>query len=326
MIREMEKRKREKQEGEYGRDSTRSSPAYLEEDYQRVVAGEVPSRFLPGSSVEVIREVRPKRAIRHVLFDFDGTLSLIREGWPEVMVGMMVEKILATGTREPVEAVRRHCHEFVMRLNGKQTIYQMIQLAEEIKARGGEPADPLDYKAEYHARLMEKTRDRRESLRSGRAKPEDYLVAGAIDILAAIRQRELEMYLASGTDQKYVFEEAELLGLVPFFGRRIYGAIDDYRKYSKKLVIMRILEENRVDGSVLLGFGDGYVEIGNVKQAGGVAVAVASDEAGRSGRPDPWKRDRLIGVGADLVIPDFRDWEPLLSYLLGEGGEAEDAL
>ena len=35
---------------------------------------------------------------RHVLFDFDGTLSLIREGWPEVMVPMMVEVLQATGT------------------------------------------------------------------------------------------------------------------------------------------------------------------------------------------------------------------------------------
>ena len=52
--------------------------------------------------------------------------------------------------------------------------------------------------------------------------------------------------------------------------------------------------------------------------AGGTAVAVASDEAGRSGRPDAWKRDRLIGVGADLVIPDYRDWQVLLRYLWGE--------
>ena len=39
-----------------------------------------------------------------------------------------------------------------------------------------------------------------------------------------------------------------------------------------------------------------------MKAAGGTAVAVASDEAGRSGRPDAWKRDRLIGVGADVVM------------------------
>ncbi len=30
-----------------------------------------------------------------------------------------------------------------MRLNGQQTIYQMIQLADEVRRRGGEPHDPL---------------------------------------------------------------------------------------------------------------------------------------------------------------------------------------
>jgi hypothetical protein len=57
------------------------------------------------------------------------------------------------------------------------------------------------------------------------------------------------------------------------------------------------------------------VEIDNVKGAGGTAIAVASDEAGRSGKPDQWKRDRLIGVGADVVIPDFRDFAALCDYL-----------
>ena len=57
------------------------------------------------------------------------------------------------------------------------------------------------------------------------------------------------------------------------------------------------------------------IEIDNVTRAGGTAVAVASDEAGRSGEPDAWKRERLIGVGADIVIPDFQDWLPLVEYL-----------
>jgi len=103
--------------------------------------------------------------------------------------------------------------------------------------------------------------------------------------------------------------------LTPYFDGHIYGAIDDYRKYSKKMVIDRILRDNRVDGSSMLGFGDGYVEIQSIKAVGGVAVAVASDEAGRSGRPDAWKRERLIGVGADIVIPDFREKDALLAYL-----------
>jgi phosphoglycolate phosphatase-like HAD superfamily hydrolase len=296
-----------------------SSQSYMEEDYRRVVTGEVCSRFLPGSLIEIIREVRPGIPFQHVLFDFDGTLSLIREGWPQVMVPMMMEEIQATGTSESPEEIYRHCHDFVMRLNGKQTIYQMIQLAEELRARGGRPEEPVKYKQKYHDRLMKKIKHRRDSLRSGEARPEDYLVPGAYGMLSAIQKMGLPMYLASGTDERYVKEEAELLGLIPYFADHIYGAIDDYRSYSKKMVIERILRENNVDGSVLLGFGDGYVEIENIKSSGGIAVAVASDEATRSGKPDAWKRDRLIGVGADLVIPDFQEKEALLAYLFGRG-------
>jgi phosphoglycolate phosphatase len=292
---------------------------FLEEDYRRSVAGDVNSRFLPGTAIEVVHEVRPGIAFRHVLFDFDGTVSLIREGWPAVMVAMMTEEILATGTKESPEDISRSCLDFVMRLNGKQTIYQMIELAGEIRKRGGNPQDPLVYKKKYHDRLMEKIGHRREALRSGAARPEEHLVAGALGMLAAIRDKGLPTYLASGTDQKYVEEEAALLGLTPYFEDRVYGAIDDYKKYSKQMVIERILRENKVEGSALLGFGDGYVEIQNIKSAGGVAVAVASDEAGRTGRPDAWKRDRLIGVGADIVIPDFRGSDALLAYLFRKG-------
>jgi phosphoglycolate phosphatase len=300
---------------EINKGSGESPPSYLEEDYQRIAAGEVGSRFLPASNVEIVHETLPGISFKHVLFDFDGTLSLVREGWPDVMVAMMTEEIQATGTRDSPEEIASLCREFVMRLTGKQTIYQMIRLAEEIKRRGGTSRDPLEYKVKYHNRLIEKIKDRRDTLRSGQARPEDYLVAGALEMLTAIRDRGLPMYLLSGTDEKYVAEEAALLDLVPYFGTRVYGAIDDYRKYSKQMVIDRILRENQVDGSVLLGFGDGYVEIQNIKTAGGVAVAVASDEAGRSGRPDPWKRERLIGVGADIVIPDFRESKALLEYL-----------
>jgi phosphoglycolate phosphatase-like HAD superfamily hydrolase len=289
--------------------------SYLEPDYRRTVSPDVRSRFLPGTSIEIVREIRRAESFRHVLFDFDGTLSLIREGWPEVMVPMMVEELLATGTSEPVEALRRHCHDFVMRLNGKQTIYQMVQLADEVRARGGVPREPAEYKREYHARLMERIAERRDALRDGRAQPRDHLVPGALELVSAVKRRGLTMYLASGTDEQYVAEEAALLGLAPFFGARVYGAIDDFRNFSKKMVIERILRENQVDGSGLVAFGDGYVEIENVKSVGGVAVAVASDEAGRSGRPDAWKRDRLIGVGADVVIADFREWKPLVEYL-----------
>ncbi|NLF07093.1 MAG: HAD family hydrolase [Pirellulaceae bacterium] len=287
-----------------------------EEDYRRVVEpAAAAARTIPGTSIEIIREPARKRAPRHVLFDFDGTLSLIREGWPEVMIPLMVETLLATGTSESPEKLRELCKDFVTELTGKQTIYQMIRLAEEVAKRGGAADDPMAYKQQYLDRLAERIADRREGLLSGRLAPEDMLVPHSLDLLDALREKGAALYLASGTDEPFVVEEAAMLGLDRYFGDQVHGARDDYRSFSKAQVIERILSENRVDGESLLGFGDGYVEIMNVKAVGGTAVAVASDEAGRSGRPDPWKRDRLIGAGADVVVPDYRDCRALVKYL-----------
>lgn len=140
---------------------------------------------------------------------------------------------------------------------------------------------------------------------------------GARSLLEQLQSRGLTLYLASGTDEQFVKAEAGLLDLTRYFGPHIYGALDDYKQFSKKMVIERLLRENRIPGVQLLSFGDGYVEIQNTKEAGGLAVAVASDEANNgSGRFDEWKRQRLLGVGADVVIPDFRDAPALLRHIL----------
>ncbi len=274
------------------------------------------SRFT--GRVEFAPGFAPRPGISHVLFDFDGTLSLIRQGWPEVMVPMFAG-LLPPLPGESEEDRRRLAFEDIMRLNGKQTIYQMIQLAERIRERGGTPGDPLAYKHEYLRRLDARIADRVAGLRSGALRPDDLLVYGARPLLEELQRRGLRLYLASGTDEPYVKQEAELLDLVRYFGPHIYGAQDNYRQFSKKMVIERILRENAISGAALLSFGDGYVEIQNTKEVGGLAVAVASDEAHNgSGRMDEWKRQRLLGVGADVVIPDYRDAPALLRLIFGE--------
>jgi phosphoglycolate phosphatase len=265
--------------------------------------------------VEFAPAFRPRPEIRHVLFDFDGTISLIRQGWPEVMVPMFVE-MLPRKDGESEADLRRLAYDDIMRLNGKQTIYQMIQLAERIAQRGGSPREPLWYKHEYLRRLGQRIGERLDGLRSRTIQPDELLVHGSRQLLEQLSARGLRLYLASGTDEPFVKAEADLLDVARYFDGRIFGAQENYQDFSKQMVIERILREQAISGEALLAFGDGYVEIENTKGVGGLAVAVASDEANNgSGQMDPWKRQRLLGVGADVVIPDYRDAEALLYCL-----------
>lgn len=286
-----------------------------ERDYQRTAVVTGGTRFLSGTRIEVIREWPAWNRPTHAIFDFDGTLSLIREGWPHVMVPLMVEELLTSGTSETPAELERVAMDFVMELTGKQTIFQMIRLAEEMEKRGGRAEDPLVYKRRYLQALHARIRGRHEDLRLGRVHPDEMLVPRARGLLDSLQQRGIMMYLASGTEVADVKEEARMLRIDEYFGPHIYGAIDNYRDFSKQMVIEGILRDHHLNGEKLVGFGDGYVEIDNVKQAGGLAIAVATDETHRSGEPDPWKRDRLIGVGADLVIPDFQDYPQLCAWI-----------
>jgi phosphoglycolate phosphatase-like HAD superfamily hydrolase len=267
-----------------------------------------------GSGIEIVGDRFTPRTFRAVLFDFDGTLSLLRRGWQDVMIPMMVKILRETGTDEQSEELHELVENFVMQLNGKQTIYQMIQLDEEVQARGGPPREPLDYKNQYHELLWSHVSVRIEAVRSGQVPVEKAQVPGSVPLLEALQERGLDLYLASGTDLKYVQDEVRLLELEKFFGQHIHGALDDYKNFSKAQVIQRIIQQTDVAGHEILAFGDGYVEIEEVGRVGGVTVGVASDEIQRKGIND-WKRERLIRAGANMIVGDYRQLPQLLETL-----------
>ena len=122
------------------------------------------------------------------------------------------------------------------------------------------------------------------------------------------------MYLASGTDQEFMRAEAQLLNVGHYFDGGCFGALDDYKSFSKKILIERIIRESEFQGEEFLGFGDGFVEIQNVKEVGGVAVGVATDEPDCV-IVDPVKRKRLAAVGADWIVPNFNDHDQLTTTL-----------
>jgi len=274
------------------------------------------SPFLPRTNIEIISPDGARGSVRFALFDFDGTISLIREGWRRVMIPMMVEILKELGTGETDAEMTAVVTEFVDRLTGKQTIYQMIALCDQIEKRGGEALDPLAYKHMYLDRLWKRIEHRVAGLKEGTITPEEMVVAGAFDVLENLGQRGIICYLASGTDQPYVVDEAKALGVSPYFAGGIYGALDEYRRFSKAQVIQDMLRTHHLSGEQLLAFGDGFVEIEETNKVGGIAVGVASDEVNRQGI-NVWKRNRLIQAGADIIIPDFREQAILLDYLCG---------
>ena len=164
--------------------------------------------------------------------------------------------------------------------------------------------------------MWERIQDRVAGLKAGRIDPDDLMVPGSRAMLEALRGRGVDCYLASGTDEPYVLDEAAALQVTPYFAG-IYGAQDDYKHFSKKLLIDRIIAEHQLTGPEFVAFGDGFVEIEDAKQVDGIAVGVASNEAARSGI-DEWKRTRLIQAGADVIVPDFREHAALVAYLFGE--------
>jgi len=263
--------------------------------------------------LEIIRPASAAEA-KVALFDFDGTLSLVRSGWMGVMIPMMIEVLAELATGETEDQLRQVVETFVWRLTGKETIYQMIALADEVARRGGTPLDPLVYKKRYLDRLWHVIGDRVEALRSGACPPDRFLVPGARGLLESLKERGLSLYLASGTDEIFMQEEARLLDVARYFDGGVYGALDDYRSFSKRLLVQRILGLPEVRGAHLLGFGDGYVEIEEVKQVGGVTVGVATAEP-ECLTADPWKRERLMGVGADYIIANYLELDDLLATL-----------
>jgi phosphoglycolate phosphatase-like HAD superfamily hydrolase len=252
-----------------------------------------------------------------VVFDFDGTLSWLRHGWPTIMLELFRDNF-PTRPEETAEQVDHVLEEGILSLNGKPTIFQMQRFVELVVERDGPALDAESLRQEYQRRLDEAIARRSTRIHSAEANRDDYVLHGARPLLEHLAKLPLTLVVLSSTDEHRVREEATLLELSPYFEPRIHGGTSDPFTFSKRAVFDRLLAEANATGDVLLSFGDGPVEIADTKALGGVAIAVCSDEhENGSGRCDPSKRRELIAAGADAVIPDFRDAPAIIDYLLG---------
>ena len=258
----------------------------------------------------------PRPGISHVVFDFDGTLSWLRHGWPALMLQVFQEQ-LGGCAGEAGPAFGEQLLEDILALNGKASIHQMRRGVHRLREQGIRPPAPEELLRDYQQRLDAIIQERTEAILGGKARREDFVVHGARGLLEQLTARGLTLIILSGTVEHRVKQEAELLDLARYFGSHIYGGTADVAQSSKRAIIARLLREEGITGEQLLSLGDGPVEIAVARVVGGLTVGVASDEDHNgSGLLHPQKRKVLAAAGADVLIPDYRDAAALMERIL----------
>lgn len=299
-----------------GRDCDYLYRPELAEDPRRI-------RRLAETDIEVVTRTPDRMRLTGVIFDHDGTLSVLRQGWEAVMEPMMVRAILgpvyATADESLYHRVVQRVQRFIDETNGIQTLTQMHGLVGLVREFGCvPPAEILDaaaYKKIYNTALMERVRERMAKFRRGELAVDDFTIKNAPAFVARLASAGIPLYLASGTDQEDVVAEAEALGYARYFEGRIHGATGDMTRDAKRMVLDRLMGQLGTGGLPgVVVFGDGPVELRECRKRGGYAIGVASDEVRRYGL-NPVKRTRLIKAGADLVIPDYSQMEAVLKVL-----------
>ena len=265
--------------------------------------------------LEIIHPDHPRGPFRCAVFDFDGTLSLLRADWQGLMIPLMVETLAATGTAETVADLRAFVTELVTRTTGRPTIVQMQSLVDEVRRRGKVPKDPLEYLALYHELLMAQTSGRIEAVQSGIATVADMMVPGSMPLIAELERRGMMLVISSGTELSHVRYETDVLGLPAEFGDRIFGPIDNDPSFSKLRVLEMLIAEYGFGGGEIVCIGDGPAEMQAARAVGALAVGVASDEVSRSGHINLLKRDHLLRAGAHVIVPDYRNLVAILELL-----------
>lgn len=280
------------------------------------------ARYLEGTEIEKIGELPKDLQIQHCIFDHDGTLSTLREGWEKIMEPMMVQAVLGPryAACDPAlfANVTKEVRGLIDRTTGIQTLVQMKGLIELVRQAGfideNEILDEHGYKHIFNQDLLKMVDKRMEKLKSGELDPSDFQMKNAELLLRELHRRGIKLYLASGTDEADVIAEAKAMGYADLFEGRIFGAVGDIKVEAKKMVLERIIRENDLAGHQFATFGDGPVEIRETRKRGGFCIGVASDEVRRFG----WnlsKRSRLIRAGATLLVPDYSQLPALLKAM-----------
>lgn len=274
----------------------------------------------PGGRPPNWRKLRdfPKERPRLAFLDFDGTLSLLRAGWLPIMRGQMFRALRPLGDSESDGELKAKIECWIQENNGKPTWRQMERLHLEIKRRNGASQGWESHLEEFTDLLMQRVNPLKRQLRERLLDPTAVCMPGAHTLLEQLGDNGLELHLVSGTTLEHVLEEADLLGLAPFFDNRIHAPGPENPQFSKEQVLVSLVPDPAERANVL-AIGDGPVEITLVSRNGGLAIGVARSEDHDG--IDPEIGTLLERCGAHGLVPDFTQAREFTEWVLSCPGE-----
>ncbi|WKN30388.1 PfkB family carbohydrate kinase [Porifericola rhodea] len=278
--------------------------------------------FYEDSDIEIVEEFERSKKPRFIVMDHDGTISVLREGWEELMHDMMLRCItgneLSSLKPEERTTLSTKINQLISQTTGAPTIVQMEGLLDmvirEAYLKSDEAKTAEEYKAMYLEYLNQHVEERILRFQKGELHLHDFTIKGVKHFIQLVRDRSIGLYLASGTDEDYVVKEATALGYADSFNGGIHGARPD-GKSAKRKVLSHLTETLKVSGEEIIVIGDGPSEIREGRKVGALCVGIASDELRRHGL-NLHKRERLIRAGAHIIIPDYAQLNLLEQLLL----------
>jgi len=174
-----------------------------------------------------VNHFKLKKQFDFALLDHDGTISLLRRGWQEIMLKSIVKDVLEENhiweecSQKRKNDIIQQIEQIIMRTTGIQTLKQMCYFAELVQSTGvNDPKylDPYFLKKIFLSRLDKEINKRLVRIRKNKNEKNKYILPGAESLLSYMNEQNISIFLTSGTDVDNVKKEANLLGYADYFG------------------------------------------------------------------------------------------------------------
>ncbi|MFA5095727.1 MAG: HAD-IA family hydrolase [Candidatus Omnitrophota bacterium] len=236
---------------------------------------------------------RPRDA-RVVIFDWDDTL-FNGVPWFELMYHLAISSIYPGAT--PDEKQAGYVREYLRNAAGAPFTRHLEWIQEQAASRGIKDNRTI----EEHRRIF--LCAVRKYIDAQHWKEQPPLLPGAKDLIIALRNKGIRLFVVSGTEHEQLRAEVEATGLTGYFD----GIFGDgaFVNFNKPEAIRRI--KGALNGDQVVVIGDGRHDIEAAKQAGAIAIGKINDER---------EKEVLINAGADCTVHDFSRSKSYLLRLL----------